>query len=95
MRRVSIVLGFCVTVVVVAALHAAQGTSQKTIVPEVPADKDAGFTSIFDGKTLKVGMAIPTSGAWRTAASLESLRQAIRHPAVSSSGVAAGLRTLS
>src|SRR4026208_739125 len=34
-----------------ALLHGAE--TGHTIVPEVPANKDAGFSSIFDGKTLK------------------------------------------
>jgi hypothetical protein len=62
MRRVA-VLSFWATIIVSAALHAAQGPSHKTIVPEVPADKDAGFKSIFDGKTLEGWDANPN--IWR------------------------------
>jgi 3-keto-disaccharide hydrolase len=63
MRRVGIALGLWATIVVSAALLAAQGPSRKTIVPEVPADKDAGFKSIFDGKTLEGWDANPS--IWR------------------------------
>ena len=52
MRGIAVVLGFWATFLVSAALYAAQSASQKTIVPEVPVDKGAGFRSIFDGKTL-------------------------------------------
>ena len=53
MRPFAIASGFWTAIGLSAALYAAQGgPAPKTIVPEVPANKDAGFTSIFDGKTL-------------------------------------------
>jgi Domain of Unknown Function (DUF1080) len=53
MRIFAAALGFWAAIAFSAALHAAEAPSRKTIVPEVPANKDAGFTSIFDGQTLK------------------------------------------
>lgn len=64
MRPCAIALGFWTAIALSATLEAAQGgPPHKTIVPEVPANKDAGFTSIFDGKTLNGWDANPA--IWR------------------------------
>src|SRR5262249_47267871 len=54
-KPVAIVLGLWVAIALLPLEREVEGgpSSKKTIVPEVPANKDVGFTSIFDGKTLK------------------------------------------
>ena len=54
-KPIAIVLGLWVAIALFPLENEVKAgpSSKKTIVPEVPANKDVGFTSIFDGKTLK------------------------------------------